>query len=334
MREPDPEQKTIHSIGRSLVLALAFVLLPAACAAPGPDGGSAAAPAPTGPVDPIQCTPFEWQAAGATSPTAAIRVPVLYEKKQMNFQMNTGAGLSTISGAVAKERGIEYHPDDSGVAFTKPIAIEVGGVGLALQLLVEQESERTDPAGSLGLNVLVGKIAVLDFPGRRFCVVPPGSNAGALMVRDEFTPAQLRDGKLFVEFDLGGEHLTGLFFDTSASIFPLSVDFELWKKLTGREGGEEKNARLEVAAKDDSAFVFEGAPARGTMQIGGGRVETPMVFYQKTRPDHFAGLPFEAAGLIGNSVFLEHVVVLDLRGEPRIGLLASPPEAGSTPQGS
>jgi len=48
-----------------------------------------------------------------------------------------------------------------------------------------------------------------------------------------WTPAQLRDAKLFLNVVLAAESVEGIFFDTGASAFEITVDLGTWRSLTG-----------------------------------------------------------------------------------------------------
>lgn len=98
--------------------------------------------------------------------------------------------------------------------------------------------------GTAGLDFLAGRVSILDFPNQRLCVLDPSRVPAELERQAEWSPAQLRNGKLFVTMEVGGKDLEGIFYDTGSSSFPLMVDHEQWKELTGRTGEEESNRRM------------------------------------------------------------------------------------------
>jgi hypothetical protein len=135
-----------------------------------------------------------------------------------------------------------------------------------------------------------------------------------------WTPAQLRDAKLFLNVVLAGESVEGIFFDTGASAFEITVDLGTWRSLTGCEGPEDAPIRWNVASWGNRVTVI-GAPAKGPLVVGSARIDQPRVFYIEEQPSLFAGWPFPASGLVGSAPFWDRVVILDLGIRPRFGLL-------------
>lgn len=120
---------------------------------------------------------------------------------------------------------------------------------------------------------------------------------------------------------MGGDTLDGLFFDTGASVFPLSVDLDLWKRLTGRTGEEPDNVRLSASSWGRQIPII-GAPALGTLRVGSVEIERPIVYHTPEHPEFFSAWGIGARGLMGSAPFWDGVVVLDLRGgEERFGVV-------------
>jgi len=276
------------------------------------------------PLESLSCTNFNWVDHPGVANRAAMIVPVIAGGATLGFQLDTGAEFSMIPGGSAKKHRIEtFHNDANGKDFTAPMDLELVGARYpGREILVEPENTRTEPAGTIGLDLLVGKVVVLDLAYMRFCLSEPDApGVPALLDETEFTAAELRDGKLFVAAKLGEESLDGLLFNTGASAFPLQVDLGLWRRLTGRNGDEEDNTHWEVTTRGESV-TFVGAPAPGKLQIGQTAIDVPMVFFQQDRPSAFEEWPVQVTGLLGNALFFEYAIVLDLRGEsPRFGIL-------------
>ena len=276
------------------------------------------------PLESISCTNFNWVDHPGVANRAAMIVPVIAGGATLGFQLDTGAEFSMIPGGSAKKHRIEtFHNDANGKDFTAPMDLQLVGAHYpGREILVQPENARTEPAGTIGLDLLAGKVVVLDLPYMRFCLAEPDApEVATLLEKTEFTAAQLRDGKLFVEARLGEEALDGLLFNTGASAFPLQVDLGLWQQLTGRNGDEDSNTLWEVTTRGESV-IFVGAPAQGKLQIGQVAIDVPMVFFQQDRPSAFTEWPIPVRGLLGNALFYEHAIVLDLRADgPRFGIL-------------
>jgi hypothetical protein len=277
----------------------------------------------------LTCVRFKWVDAAGIANRAAILVPVVAGGATLRFQLDTGATVSMIPGGAAGKFGIEHQYNrEDGNWYTTPIDLELaGGQFPGREVFVDPELTRSEPAGTVGLDLLEGKIVVLDLAGMRFCLNEPDApGVAAMLDKADFTPARFRDGKLFVEARLGDEAFDDLFYDTGASAFPLQVDLPFWKQLTGLNGDEESNTRWEVRSPEKT-ITFVGAPAVGSLEIGQARIESPMVYFREDQPELFAAWEFSTRGFIGNVPFLEHVVVLDLRPEAsRFGIIAAPTE--------
>jgi len=141
-----------------------------------------------------------------------------------------------------------------------------------------------------------------------------------LWQRTTWTPATLRDGKLFPYVILGDTGVGDLIFDTGSSAFDIIVDFDDWTELTGLDDPSAAPTRKTVNSWGNEATVV-GAPARGPLIIGSARIPRPQVFYLKEQPRLFSSWPFRARGLVGNAPFWERVVIIDLGLRPRFGLL-------------
>ncbi|MFC1573332.1 hypothetical protein ACFL6M_07015, partial [Candidatus Eisenbacteria bacterium] len=132
--------------------------------------------------------------------------------------------------------------------------------------------------------------------------------------------AELRDAKFFLDVTVDGKRLDGLFFDTGASAFDITVDFERWRELTGLEGPEDAPTKWVVNSWGNQVTMV-GAPALGPLVIGSARIEEPRVYYMQEQPNLFSNWPFPANGLVGNAPFWDRVVILDLGLRPRFGML-------------
>lgn len=266
----------------------------------------------------LSCTPFEWEGLDGLSEKAAIYVPVELDQESFRLQLDTGADVSILYGNLAEERGWKA---------TRPETVEIssfraGGQVFSdaeFRLRREMEIEGTS-VGTLGLASLIGHLVVLDFPRQRFCLIPRAEAPGALLARTELVPAQLHDGKFFVDTRINGRKLEGVFYDSGSSAFPFWVDLDLWKELTGRSSEGEATHRIEVSSWGKMIPMF-GAPATGALEIGAVKIEHPMVYYHGANTGFFAGAPFRTDGLFGNAAFLDQIVVLDLGDSPSFGLL-------------
>ena len=284
-------------------------------------------------VGPERCVPFQWVAMPGLSDRYLIRVPVQIAGKQRWYQLDTGAFRSHIylDSADSAKRSWAMEREE-GRQFTRA-ALSVGDVTIPdarLQVHGKRRSRLAQSVGSLlglpvldgtlGLEAISGRILVIDYPEQRLCLLQPDHFPAELERRAEWVPADMRNNHFFIRPTINGEPSEGLFFDTGASLFPLSVDYMTWKRLTGRTGEEPDNRRLTVNAWGEQVPLI-GAPALGAMQVGSVHLDRPMIYYSPTRPDHYAQWAYPVTGTVGNAPFWDHVVIMDAcTGSPRFGI--------------
>lgn len=265
----------------------------------------------------LQHTSFEWVRAEGLSDRAAMRVPVDLAGTKGWFQFDTGLDVTLVYGDIPTARGWETHDGAYRVPSFDLGEIRLGPTWLRCR---EETSGEDGVIGSLGLDLLVGYLVLIDYPGLRLALMRPGEAPSWLLQHATWTPAELRDAKFFLTVVIGDATLTGLFFDTGASAFDITVDFEKWVELTGCGGPDDATSQLKVSSWGNEITAV-GCPARGTLVIGSARIVKPLVFYLKEQPGLFAGWPFRAIGLVGNAPFWDRVVIMDLGIRPRFGLV-------------
>jgi hypothetical protein len=246
-----------------------------------------------------------------------MRLPVVLDGVRGWFQLDTGLDVTLVYGDVAAVRGWETHDGMLHVP-----SFDIGGIHLGPSWIRSDTHMGTKGvlSGSLGLDLLVGGFVLIDYPNRRMALMKPGQAPLWLLQRTTWTPAELRDAKFFLTVVLGGKTVQGLFFDTGASAFPITVDFEKWVELTGCAGPEAASTHWTVSAWGKKVTAL-GSPARGPLVIGSARILNPTVFYLKEQPSLFEQWPFPATGLVGCAPFWDRVVILDLGIRPRFGLV-------------
>ncbi|MGS2722509.1 hypothetical protein ACVBEJ_02110 [Porticoccus sp. GXU_MW_L64] len=260
-----------------------------------------------------RCAPFQWITDTDGSEKAAMVVQALINGNSVDMQFDTGSDVSVFYGPQPAL--------DSGLA----IAEKVGGQpASAARLSIgemdfgEQEFHISDypsaqVAGRIGLRTLLDKIVQIDYPGQQICLL---SKAQYHLSRNQIrqVPARIRSSKLFLTTELNGHKEQRFFFDTGASMFDLLLDKPQWQQLTQRSGSENNNIRIEGWANDQLVTTI-GAPLTGSLKIGDIDIHSAQVYFTRERPNYFANLPIDADGLLGNSLFFDKKVILDLRNK-------------------
>jgi hypothetical protein len=264
---------------------------------------------------------FEWVAAEGVSPRVAMKVPVRLDGEDAWMQLDTGLDATVLYGNITKVRRWHTQAGMYHVPSLEIGSIPFGPIWLRSRGDIAVDPDNEDQSiGALGLDILVGFVVVIDYPGRRLTLLRHGEVPAWMWQHTTWAPAELRDAKLFINAILGGENLDGIFFDTGASAFEMTVDFETWRELTGCAGPEDASVRWKVVSWGNRVTAI-GAPAKGPLVVGSAQINRPRVFYLEEQPNLFAGWPFPAKGLIGNAPFWDRVVILDLGIRPRFGLL-------------
>ena len=166
---------------------------------------------------------------------------------------------------------------------------------------VNREMTADDVQGTLGLDVLVGRVAVIDYPGQRFCLFDAADLPEPLR-RAKIVSASLRDAKLWLPLKVGDFASDAILFDTGSSEMPLRVDKANWTKLTGLTDTKTATAHFNGRAWG-KPIVFEGSPAKTSMDLGGINLGQKFVFTDPSDPASFAAWPFRTDGIIGNEPF-------------------------------
>ena len=178
--------------------------------------------------------------------------------------------------------------------------------------------------GTLGLNFFRNRVLLLDFPHGRFAILDSATSLPQEIEQHAaWVPAEYRSQKLFLPLTIAGTTNGDYFYDSGASLFPLSTTKELWQAATGRSGAEPDNRTIRVPSFGQQA-TFVGAPAQGDIAVGSATLERPMIYFMASGPERldFRTWGFPVSGLIGNVLFADELVVVDLPHR-RFGVLAA-----------
>jgi len=267
--------------------------------------------------------PFQW----AGSNKSALLVHATLNGKRTRFQFDTGADVSVLYGKrVAKIFGTEPvdPPVESDEEWHQIQAFSFDGRPPRAErlLMVHDMRGGRQFAGTIGSDLLIGKVLVIDYPRTRFAVIDEAALSG-VAEHIAAVPAEVRLNKLFVPIESSGETYPDLFFDTGSSRFDLWVDKGLWTEITGLTepvpGGP-----VFTGYSWGVKFDYHGAPATDLV-IAGAPIADAITYYRNTEPV-FEDYPHPAVGLFGNRPFLEKVVVADYGDSPSFGYLDCPDE--------
>lgn len=262
--------------------------------------------------------PFHW----SDRDRSAIFVPAIVNSKETQFQLDTGSDTTTLyGGRVSRifDTAPSAPPLESDDVWHQVDAFSFGGrppQPLQMLMLPGMRGSRR-LAGTIGSDVLIGKILVLDYQGERFALLDE-AQLSALSDHLDTVPAEVRLNKLFVPIESQGEVYPDVFFDTGSSRFDLWVDEPLWSTLTGLS---EPMADGPVISGQSWGVRFEyhGAPVPD-LSIAGQSVADAMAYFRDAEPV-FEDYPHPAVGLMGNRPFQKWIVVADYGESPSFGFL-------------
>lgn len=244
-------------------------------------------------------------------------VPVSVDGKPMRWQLDTGADFNMTYGDVADKAGLSG-PDDSRFPVR---TLQIGSTKItgSLAFIRREMSSDDGISGTLGLNSLVGRIAVIDYPAQKFCLFTEASFPQALKSAT-YTKMVLRDRKIFVPIKVGGFNSDAVLFDTGSSEMPLNVDMPIWTRLSGKKSVDRAEKRIEGQAWGVDITLF-GAPSAEEMHLGDINLGKQDIYTERT-DDTFAAKSYRIDGIMGNASVWEKTVILDLTVRMRFGIVS------------
>ncbi len=311
------------------MLANAFAILAAAALASGVSGdgkvtgartslaGSALADASASLAGKAQCVPFAWLPNDKGGERGGISIPVEVNGMTLPLQLDTGANVTILYGQFAAKAGWAKKGDENFQARS----FKVVGTAIDRPKIYINTDLDDDPTvrGTLGLPALLGKITVIDYPAKRFCVFAEADLPAPLRKAD-FVRAMLRNAKFHVPVTSGGFKSDTVVFDTGSSEMPLHVDLLQWKALTGRNSTDRAPASIKGMAWG-KPFTLAGALSLSPVMIGETTLGKVDVFTNPGAPTSFSDWPVQTDGVLGNAPFWDGIVILDLTANVRFSMI-------------
>ncbi|GHH26169.1 hypothetical protein GCM10008023_40420 [Sphingomonas glacialis] len=299
---------------------VALIALAAASAVPMPPATvpSAALKRATASLDTkSQCVPFNWIVNDKGSARGAITVPVVMNGRPLRMQLDTGADVTSLYGHLAEQASWSK----TGSKTFRAARFTVADTRLDRPTIYVNSDMEADPTvqGTLGLPALLGKVVVLDYPGKRLCLFAeadvPAAIAEAPSVR-----AMLRNSKLYVPLSIGAFASDAFVFDTGSSELPLNVDLATWRTLTNRVTTEGAPTSYQGSAWG-KPLIIPGAPSASPVSIGKIVLGRVTVFTNPAQPTGFTDWPVQTVGVLGNAPVWDGIVVLDLTARVRFSII-------------
>jgi hypothetical protein len=304
-------------------------------------------PTPPADVSASLWIPFKWQSAiiGEHSiRRATLLVPVDIAGRHAFLQLDTGSGWPMWYGVPLKQlNGTASHSDSlpDELVLAARLGSAAHGYSITADTFLVRKgfgdritaSTPTPVIGTLGVRFFRHRTLVIDFPHQRLAIVDSGDTLpDGLARRATFVPTAYEHGYVFVPMTINGLAFSDFFYDTGASLFPITTTAATWHTLTNRSERERGNTVWRVSSW--GTMIDEvGAPALGDVRIGTFRDQHPLVFHEAAgspHPDFFASVPYHVGGTFGNALFYDrNIVIIDLPHQ-RFGIAESPEVAPST----
>jgi hypothetical protein len=300
-----------------LIAFIAFVAASAAPTLPAALPGAALKRATASLKDKTQCVPFTWIANEKGSARGAITVPVVANGQPLRMQLDTGADATNVYGHLAEQ----LRWSKPGSETFRATRLTIADTSLDRPIIYVNTDMEVDAnvQGTLGLPALLGRVAVLDYPGKRFCLFAdadvPAAIAEAPSVR-----AMLRNSKLYVPLSIGAFNSDAFVFDTGSSELPLNVDLATWRLLTNRVTTDGAPTSYQGSAWG-KPLTIPGAPAASPVSIGKTALGHVTVFTNPAQPAGFTDWPVPTVGVLGNAPLWDSIVVLDLTAKVRFAII-------------
>lgn len=267
--------------------------------------------------DGLDCNRFEWN-SDSIAERAVMRVPISLDGKMYWYQLDTGADVLITYGPPRHE---DWAPRGDAVRIPR---VRFAGMSFPSILGYPMRNMPDSPNphdlhGTVGLDPLIGHAFVIDFPKRRICLLERADLPESLTRAADWAAAEIRHGKLFVDLDLNGKKLDGILYDTGSSPDAMSVDFSLWKEATGKSGTKDATTHGSAQSWGHELEII-GAPASGNLKIGNHVYQRPLITSTPAHPDNFR-TEYGGQGLLGNALFTQSIIILDLGAHPRFGII-------------
>jgi hypothetical protein len=263
---------------------------------------------------------FHWTSAeikGQHHEKAAILLPITIPgvAATLYAQLDTGADATIFYGHVLREHGV---PVDSGgtpdlqfrwfgLDSARGPLENPGFINWSMGSDVDLESD--DPSehivGTVGLDKLIDRILILDFPRERYAVMADSSMADNLLPDSvDYVDATIYYNKFYVTVNLGDETVRAVRYDCGSSSATLILPLDWWQWATGLTGDEDAVIKDSIMSWGNYVTSWD-APAIHDLTFGAIRITAPHMTYIAWPDPSLA-----SAKLMGNAPFYDNYVVI------------------------
>ena len=271
---------------------------------------------------------FAWgadTANGRAMPHASLLVPVTVPgcPRTLYLQFDTGAPYTLLKSTALDELRARYPATRAGLLATSDtlrnfrFALGQGQVlARAIRVLryagtspLPADSAAPYVIGTLGTDLLDGRVLVLDYARQRFTLST--SVPDSLLGRTVFVPLEFKERRVLLNAQVQGQPKQ-LFFDSGSSAFALMTSQATWQEMA-QPGAEARTADVNswgktltshtIATAAGLQFGATTVPLRTVTYIEGTSLTNQMLM-------RFSGM----GGMLGNEPFVQQTVIFDVKG--------------------
>jgi hypothetical protein len=263
---------------------------------------------------------FEWAAAeisGKVYAKAAILVPVEFQgvSKRFYAQLDTGSDATILYGRCLRKHDVPVDSASDSTSSFRWYGHALKASPLQKAMVIDWDMEADTGAasetpeglivGTIGLDLIVGKILVLDFPATKYAVLDDTTHLSSVLPADiDFVDGAVSYNKFYLSVLLGEDTVQAVRYDCGSSTATLMLPRDWWEWATGYKGTEPEVIRDSVPAWGQYVHCLT-APAKHEMKIGKFRVMNPPVTFVDW-PD-----PSLATGkFLGSAAFYDSCIVV------------------------
>jgi len=285
---------------------------------------------------------FQWMGAtidGRAFDKVAITLPVQISGLRGNFiaQFDLGSDISQLYGNTIKnyfssrdalfkklDTAHRSTSDDGSAEYPiKGLKVTTGGYTVPEPYLsdnfgdeVPKDSLYTSSqknVGTIGASFTKNKVLIIDYPNKRMCLLDSVDSYWS--AKTTFVDCRMGKGRIQLPVTINGQ-VNWIMFDTGASLFPLSIDSTLWKKIV------DPHARLDTLHISSWGQIVPcyGAPIISDVYLGTMKMPPAEAWYNQNKRLLEFNRQEGIAGLTGNAYFLHNIIVIDFKNK-RFGVV-------------
>jgi hypothetical protein len=162
--------------------------------------------------------------------------------------------------------------------------------------------------GTVGANFTKNKVLILDYPNKKMCLLDSIDNYWS--EKASFIDCIVKKGRIHIPVTINGK-IYRLLFDTGASIFPVSTDYETWKEIADTTQG------IDILKGNSwgEKVSFYGASIKYDAYLGNQKLAKGTVYYNTNKRLLEFNRQEDITGTTGNSYFLNNIVIIDFKNK-------------------